>query len=264
MLRWWLRILAFIMAFSIFLYGFRLRSDWVKQIASYFVYPILLVQHVVVDPIKQQHDEVAQVEALQNKMTSLQKEYQQLLAENVQLKASLAYLRDIKELSDFKKRYQKNEGNIAQVLVRHFSEKEHYFYIDGGSNKQFEKDMVVLYKNNLIGKITEVYPWYSKVALITDKHCKVAAYCNKTKAQGIHQGANEEASSTLRYVNHLEKVQKGDLVLSSGEGLVFPQGFALGTIKTCQTADLYKEITVEPRCDLRRLDYCYILPKNNA
>lgn len=258
---WWLRIVTAILLFALFTYGFRVRSEWVKKLASYFVYPVLLVQHVLVDPIKQQHDQVAHVETLQDQLHALQKEHEQILAENVQLKAAISYMNDIKELRDYQKRYQEKEGQITQVLVRHFSDQEHYFYIDGGSSKGVSKDMIVVYKNNLIGKITQVYPWYSKVSLITDRNCKVAAYCAKTKAHGIHQGTNNESHAALCYVNHLESVQEGDLVLSSGEGLVFPKGFALGTIKTCQPDDLYQEITLELGCDLRRLDYCVVMSK---
>ena len=258
---WWLRIVMFVLLFALFTYGFRVRSDVIKKVASCFVYPVLLIQHVFVDPIKQYQDNAVHVETLQEQLKALQNAQERILAENVQLKAAISYMNDIKELREYKKRYQEDNGHIAQVLVRHFSDQEHYFYIDAGSSHDIKEDMVVVYKNNLIGKVTQVYPWYSKVTLITDKRCKVAAYCAKTKAQGIHQGANDEAQTALSYVNHLEAVQEGDLVLSSGEGLVFPRGFALGTIKTCQTEDLYKQITLEPGCDLRRLDYCMIIAK---
>lgn len=255
-------MVAVFLLFALFTYGFRIRSEWVKNIASYFVYPVLLVQHVLVDPIKQQQTQVAHVETLQDQLQALKKQHEQILAENVQLKATLSYMNDIQELQEYQARYQEKEGTISQVLVRHFSDKEHYFYIDGGSSKGVQKDMAVVYKNNLIGKITDVYPWYSKVSLVTDRNCKVAAYCAQTKAHGIHQGTNNESQASLCYVNHLEQVKEGDLVLSSGEGLVFPKGFALGTIKTCQADDLYKHITLELGCDLRRLDYCVIMSKS--
>lgn len=256
---WWLRIVAFFLIIALFTYGFYVRSEWIKQVASYFVYPVLLVQCVLVDPIKQNQDQAASVEELQDQLNALHQEYQEVLAENVQFKAAFSYMNDIKELQEFKERYSENGGQISQILVRHFSNQEHYFLIDGGTNKNIEKDMVVVYKNNLIGKVTEVYPWYSKVCLITDRNCKVAAYCAKTQAHGIHQGINNESSTSLSYVNHLEPIQEGDLVISSGEGLIFPQGFALGTIKTCQMDDLYKQITLEPGCDLRRMDYCMVM-----
>src|SRR5579872_568698 len=259
---WWLRIVTIFLLIALFSYGFVTRSEWIKQMASYFVYPVLLVQCVLVDPIKQNQGQAADVEELQDQLSALQQEYQKILAENVQYKATLAYMNDIKELQEFKDRYQEH-GHISQVLVRHFSSQEHYFLIDGGTNKNIQKDMVVVHQNNLIGRVTEVYPWYSKVSLVTDRNCKVAAYCAKTKAHGIHQGTNDVACTALSYVNHLEPIEEGDMVLSSGEGLIFPQGFSLGTIKTCHVDDLYKQISLEPCCDLRRLDYCVVMDQNS-
>src|SRR5439155_10101649 len=100
--------------------------------------------------------------------------------ETIKVTAQLAYVQDIKELYEFKQRYHIDQGQVAQVLVRHLSERSHYIFINVGSQQGIEKDMVVTHNNCLLGKITQVYPWYSKVTLITDRTCKVAALCAKT------------------------------------------------------------------------------------
>jgi len=198
---------------------------------------------------------------LQEHLSHVRAEYEGLLAENIQFRAEHSYLERTQELREFKKRYADDAATVVRVLVRNFSEQDHYFLIDIGANDGIQKDMIVTFKNNLVGKITDVYPWYSKVCLITNRLCKVAAYCSQTKAQGIHEGSNSEEGTMLTYVSHLAPIAENDLVLSSGEGLVFPEGFALGRIDSYQQEGLYKKIHVKPLCDMRRLDYCLVLSK---
>lgn len=74
------------------------------------------------------------------------------------------------------------------------------------------------------------------MVLITDKHSEVAAYTNITNANGIVKGINNPDECELIYVNHLLSVSDEDLVLSSGQGLVFPEGFCLGQVSPTCTA----------------------------
>lgn len=56
-------------------------------------------------------------------------------------------------------------------------------------------------------------------------------------------------------------MQEGDLVLSSGEGLIFPRGFALGNVKHYQVNGLLHDVIVEPLINLETINYCYVIQK---
>ena len=232
-----------------------------QRTASCVAYPVLQMHSLIVEPIKRwstgQHKNMC---ALQQQLQDLNRDNEQLREKNIQLSASLSYMQRTKALRAFSQRY-KQQGRVAQVLTRVLSEDSHFFLIDAGSQKGITADMVVVYKNNLIGKVAEVYPWYSKVCLVTDKRCKIAAYCAKTRAKGIHEGRNQAFNTQLCYVDHLAKINQDDLVLSSGEGLIFPEGFALGKIASYTSDGLCKSIVVEPLCDLRDIDYCMVMDK---
>jgi rod shape-determining protein MreC len=232
------------------------RNAWFATSASCIAYPLLKLNQWWIEPMKKSKNEIDDVDALkrQNQLLHLQ---------NVRLRAALSYAQKIKELVSFNKRYE-GRGHIAHVIAKNMTQDGHYFLIDGGSRQGIAKDMVVLYNNNLIGKIIEIYPWYSKVCLVTDRNCKVAAYCVETKAQGIYEGCNDQMMANLNFVNHLSDIKPGDLVLSSGEGLVFPEGFALGRVGSFTNDGLYKRITVEPLCDIKQIDYCLVMAKGEA
>lgn len=232
-----------------------------EQVSSYIVYPILVAQNKIVMPLKHYFERNRSRQEIENQLCLLQHERDDLVAQNVQLNAMLSYTKETKELVDFKKQFESVEARITQVLVKHFSDQSHYFLIDKGANAGIATDMVAIYKNCLLGKVIEVYPQYSKVLLVTDSLCKVAAYCAHTQASGIHEGNNNEKVTGIRYISHLAQVEADDLVLSSGDGLVFPKGFALGKIKTCNPEGLFYDVTIEPLLDLRKIDYCFIIQK---
>lgn len=233
-------------------------------ISSYVMYPVLVVQKSVVNPIKSYFQKRKTLQECYALITQLQSERNELMAQNVQLNAMISFEHDIQELVAFKKQYQDAQGIVAQVLVKHFSEQSHYFLIDKGAHAGIQLDMVAVYKNCLLGKVVEVFPQYSKVLLITDKLCKVAAYCPHTQATGIHEGNNQEQFTGVKYVSHLAQVEQDDLVLSSGDGLIFPRGFALGKVKTCNPEGLFYDVSVELLCDLRAIDYCFVMQKGSC
>jgi len=236
------------------------RSSFMTRLSSYIAYPVLKGYRVAVAPLKQWAERRDSIWTLRSQLHEQNRELADLRAQNIYLRASMAYMQGVDELRTFKKRYQK-EGKIARVLARDFSEHSHHFYIDLGERDNMRKDMVVTYKNNLIGKIAEVYPWYSKVCLITDRHCNVSAYGASTKAHGIHEGSNKEGAASLCHVSHLAPAKKGELVFSSGEGLLFPAGLALGRITSCQTKGLCQEISVTPLCDMKEIEYCSVVAR---
>lgn len=231
----------------------------IEHYSSYLMYPILVVQNSVVAPIKTFFQKRKSVSELETQLKDLQSERDTILAQNIELQGMISFAQDTQELLEFKERYETHQTSLAQVLVKNFSEQAHYFLIDKGSRAGIQKDMAVVYKNVLIGKIHEVYPHYSKVVLVTDQSCKVAAFCADSKATGIYQGCNEAWIAHLNHVSHLSQLEEGEMILSSGDGLIFPRGFGLGKVKSFATQGLFYDVTIEPLLDLRSLSYCYVV-----
>lgn len=232
------------------------------QASSYIVYPALVAHQQIIDPLKKWFYQRATIRELQKEIEKISLERDTLLAENIKLQATVDYFKDITELVTFNMQYEAANAKIAQVLVRHLSSQAQFFLVDLGSKHGIEVNMVAIYKNCLVGKIVEVYPWYSKVELITDSHCKIAGYCSKTSVQGIHEGADNEQYTMLSYVSHLSQVKEGDMIMSSGEGLIFPRGFALGRIDSICAEGLYHTIKAVPFIDLRQINYCTVIAKS--
>lgn len=236
----------------------------IEHYSSYIIYPALVLQQHIATPVKSYFAKKRSLQELEEELLKVQLERDTILAQNIELNGIISFAQDTKELVEFKQRYNFTQAILAQVLVKNFSEQSHFFLIDKGSNAGAQKDMVVIYKDCLIGKIAEVYPHYSKVILITDQSCKVAAYCTQSKATGIYQGNNAEWAAQLHHVSHLSSLEIGELILSSGDGLIFPRGFGLGKIKAYQTEGLFHSVSIEPLVDLHAINHCYVVHKGEC
>lgn len=235
-----------------------------ERYGSSIVYPMLVVQHKLITPFKAYFQNRKSVSELEERLLALQEQHDTIVAQNIELQSMISYAQDIQELIEFKKQYDFSQAVLGQVLVKNFCEQAHFFLIDKGANAGVAKDMVAVYKDCLIGRVTEVYPRYSKLTLISDQSCKVAAYCAQSKATGIYQGDNQEWNSHLNHVSHLAQLEPGEMILSSGDGMIFPRGFGIGKVKAFQNEGLFHQVTVEPLVDLHAINHCYLVQKTTA
>ena len=235
-----------------------------ERYSSYAIYPFIVVHNRVVEPVKHWMFKGYAASELEKSVAALQTERDELMAEAIELRSELRNRADIKEIEESNKPLADSTVCIAQIIAKNFSDDAHYLLIDAGSSKGIMQDMVVVYKQCLVGKVTEVYPWYSKVVALTDRTCKVSACCLQTKTVGMHEGKNNLGSTSLNYVSHLEPIQADDYLISSGEGLVFPRGLGIGQIVACVQDGLYHVIDVKPLVDFKKINYCAVIQRGKS
>ena len=234
-----------------------------EQCSASIAYPFLVMQHKIVGPIKDHLAQRAQSKIVSYELKKKASERDALLAQNIELRSMIDYMQEVSELIEFKKRYNYEQGALAQILVLNCTNKAHFCLVDRGSCDGICPDMVAIYKDCIVDKVVQVYPHYSKVLLMSDKECRVAAVCSESKALGIYHGNNDDCHAHLEHVSHLSQVQQGDLIVSTGEGLVFPRGFGLGRVKQWKRNGLFYHIEVEPLINIHTLKHCYLVQKGS-
>jgi rod shape-determining protein MreC len=230
-----------------------------RRCLEYISYPFLIGQQSIANSLRQWRLRHQTQEALYVQLEKLAEERNELLKKIIEYKGVRNYMFDAGEALEFKKRYAPEATLVAQILLKHLADDGQYLYIDAGENRGLTKDKVVIYDNCLLGRITEVYSHYSKVVLITDKECHVAASCSETKARGIHSGLNTAHETVVEFVSHLDTLHEGDIVFSHGEGLIFPRGFALGKVKSFELQGVQYRVRVEPLLDFEKITHCLVL-----
>lgn len=253
----WYQLVLIAIIVILFYYRFDIHFE---RMMSYIAYPFIKMQHTIVQPINRGIDSIKKYKNLETLYQETVEEKNQLLADIIALHGRLQFITENQELIEFNKRYQQ-QGILTQIMSKEFSPNGHFYIIDAGSVRGVTTDMVAVYKNCLVGRVVQVFPYFSKVVLISDATCKVAAVCAQTNTQGIYEGANNLKRAQIKHISHLEQLHKGDLILSSGQGLVFPRGFGLGKIQAFHVEGVQYVVHVDPIIDLKKLTYCYVLQK---
>jgi rod shape-determining protein MreC len=99
----------------------------------------------------------------------------------------------------------------------------------GAANGVF-KGQAVLDDRGLIGQTTHVGPWSAEVILITDPEHAVPVRIERTGLHTIAVGAGDASSLALPYLPGNADIKSGDLLVSSGLGGVFPEGYPVARV----------------------------------
>lgn len=258
---WWYLIPLALCAALV--YRWKNWSNPINGIFSRLLYPLIVKQYEIGRHLGEVAYQRADPTVLQARANRFERECNQLRNQLTQALAMQAYYANIKELLDFKHRYCADKAIICRVLLKHLGCDEHYFLLGCGAEGGIKVNMIAVAHGQLIGRVLQVFPHYSKLMLVTDKRCRVAAYCAKTRTAGIYTGANALTRAGLSFVNHLNPLQVDDLVLSSGEGPVYPEGFGLGTIVDFKQQGVGYEVNVRPLVPIDSIGYCAVVDSHN-
>jgi len=99
----------------------------------------------------------------------------------------------------------------------------------GAANGVF-KGQAVLDDKGLIGQTTHVGPWSAEVILITDPEHAVPVRIERTGLRTIAVGAGDTTSLALPYLPGNADIKPGDLLVTSGLGGVFPEGYPVARV----------------------------------
>lgn len=99
----------------------------------------------------------------------------------------------------------------------------------GASNGVF-KGQAVLDDKGLIGQTTHVGPWSAEVILITDPEHAVPVRIERTGLRTIAVGAGDTSTLALPYLPGNADIKSGDLLVTSGLGGVFPEGYPVARV----------------------------------
>lgn len=193
----------------------------------------------------------------------LRQQMEQMRLEQIRLAEDAAQARRLQALLAFKEQFIAQTVG-AQVIGSGGSELSRTVYIDKDASDGLRPDMAVIAPEGVVGKIIKVFPGSSQVLLITDPASGVGAILSKSRLQGILKGT-AAGEIVLQYVMADEKVEPGDLVLTSGGDRVFPKGLPIGTVTQVRPgADLFLNIRVRPAAPMARLEEVLVITRMEA
>jgi rod shape-determining protein MreC len=150
-----------------------------------------------------------------------------------------------------------SELTAARVTARSLDRLGGSITIDKGSKDGVLPNRAVITPEGLIGRVEQAEPHEARVLTLLHHDCAVAVRVGRSRVDGVLQWEfGERPILNLLYVSSQEDVKRGDLVLTSGLGGIFPEGVRVGVVSRVGIAEngLMKEVQVKPAVDFRSLE----------
>jgi rod shape-determining protein MreC len=147
----------------------------------------------------------------------------------------------------------------ARVVLREPAPNYRSIAINVGSKQGVKLSMPVMTYHGAVGKVMQVMPHFSLVQLFQDPSCRVSVMVERSRGVGI-MGTDNGHDFSFKCRSHIE-VAKGDRVVTSGLGGVYPRGLDIGGVTgVVEDANpLFKKVSVRPYADLDRLEEVFVV-----
>lgn len=154
---------------------------------------------------------------------------------------------------------------FARVIFRDLNNINSKFYVDLGKKNGIEKNMIVIYNDFLIGRISEVFEDYSMVIMITDGKARISVKSNNNLlgiAEGNDNGGNEMYFQPSTFE---ENLGVGEEITTSGISDIYPEGLKVGKIQEIDKSEnnIFKSIKIKPEFESKDLKEVMIYKYEN-
>jgi rod shape-determining protein MreC len=149
----------------------------------------------------------------------------------------------------------------ARVINNTVNKQFNYITLDKGERSGIGPDMAVISSDGIVGIVKSVTPNYAAVLSVLNRDFIISAKIKKNGYFGpLSWNGNSSERATLVDIPHHVKISKGDTIITSGFGGVFPEGFLIGTIDDFRLkGGNYYEIAVKLSNDFRKLNYVQVI-----
>lgn len=144
---------------------------------------------------------------------------------------------------------------VAEVVSVDLNSLQQRILIDRGARNGVFDGQAVMDSHGLLGQTMRVGPWSAEVILLTDPEHAVPVEIERTGVRTIAVGTGDRDALALPYLPVNSDVKVGDLLVTSGLGGVFPQGYPVARITSVHhdAVSPIAQIRARPLAELDRL-----------
>lgn len=143
------------------------------------------------------------------------------------------------------------------------------FVINRGSKDGIEKRMIAVTYEGLVGQVTSVGSNWAIVQTLANENIAVSGAVESTNDNnGIVKGYKDNNNNLLAKLYYLpldSNIKKGDVILTSGLGAVYPKGIRIGSVVDIEEdkGKVMKNAIIKPYVDFNKLnEILIIVPKD--
>jgi rod shape-determining protein MreC len=181
------------------------------------------------------------------------RQWQNALSENKRLKKLLEYKARIPYKTIAARVISYDPSNWANIII-----------IDKGKKDGiYRLAPVVTYqdgKEGLVGRVIEVENHSASVLLLHDQNSMIGAQILRSKDKGVIEGDNYRFCK-LKFLPYDADVVKNDIVVTSGDGGIFPKGLFIGYVVRVGLKDrgLFREVDILPFVKFSKLEEVLVI-----
>lgn len=143
---------------------------------------------------------------------------------------------------------------IAELLSINTAPYEHIVVVNKGTRFGVHPHQPVLDANGVVGQVFRALPFTSEIMLITDPNHAIPVQVNRNGLLTIAVGSGQLNRLVLPFLPGNADIRPGDLLITSGLGGIFPQGYPVAVVDefTSQPNKAFATITATPKALLDR------------
>ncbi|MFT4806857.1 MAG: rod shape-determining protein MreC [Paraglaciecola sp.] len=150
---------------------------------------------------------------------------------------------------------------VAELMAVDNNPYSHQIVINKGAINGVYEGQPVLDDKGIVGQIMQVSSTNSRVLLIADVTHAIPVRIARNNVRLVVTGSGGLNELLIQHVAHSSDLKVGDLLLSSGLGNVFPEGYPVATITSIirDESRPFSQVRAKPVAQLDRLKYLLLL-----
>lgn len=143
---------------------------------------------------------------------------------------------------------------VAELLSVNMAPYEHIVVVNKGTRFGVHPQQPVMDANGVVGQVFRALPFSSEIMLITDPNHAIPVQVNRNGLLTIAVGSGQINRLNLPYLPNNADIRPGDLLITSGLGGTFPQGYPVAVVDefTSQNNKPFATVTATPKALLDR------------
>lgn len=138
--------------------------------------------------------------------------------------------------------------------------------IDAGSAHGVRSNDAVISTRGVVGRVVKPGLHFSSVLLLTDPSSRIPVLTSEGRIPAIVQGQGAGSFLEVRFIPRNDPVSPGEILLSSGQGGIFPKGIPVARVVEVTPADvsLFQKVYAEPLLALRYYEELLVLSRTDG
>jgi rod shape-determining protein MreC len=143
---------------------------------------------------------------------------------------------------------------VAELLSVKTAPYEHIVIVNKGTRFGVHQQQPVMDANGVVGQVFRALPLTSEIMLITDPNHAIPVQVNRNGLLTIAVGSGQYNRLVLPFLPNNADIKPGDLLITSGMGGTFPQGYPVAVVDefTSRPNKPFATITATPKAHLDR------------